>query len=149
MGEGVPFKWESQPGKPINPQVKSFPPLSPPPAVQNLFIPPSPCNNNMKGSTWSSTVRFWKKSKKNQHRKKNHAGKDENDSAFDLPGLGRVDNFEFWSSDTNSVSPLRRSSSTSSTTSSDRFSSLSSVPGSHKKSTASTRECGLTGYSGF
>lgn len=38
--EGVPFKWEMQPGTPINTHtVKTVPPLSPPPAMLSLGFP--------------------------------------------------------------------------------------------------------------
>lgn len=46
-GEGVPFKWEMQPGTSKNqPEEEStpFPPLSPPPQLQNKLLPlPNPC----------------------------------------------------------------------------------------------------------
>lgn len=38
--EGVPFKWEMQPGTPLNPpRVEVIPPPTPPPAVQSLALP--------------------------------------------------------------------------------------------------------------
>lgn len=38
--EGVPFKWEMQPGTPKNPpRVEIIPPPTPPPAVQSLALP--------------------------------------------------------------------------------------------------------------
>ncbi|GMH03988.1 hypothetical protein Nepgr_005827 [Nepenthes gracilis] len=41
--EGVPFEWEQQPGKPMNPPEEDvLPPLSPPPSVLSLTFP-KPC----------------------------------------------------------------------------------------------------------
>ncbi|CAE6176556.1 unnamed protein product [Arabidopsis arenosa] len=38
--EGIPFKWEMQPGTPINTQPQEdVPPLSPPPAMLSLGLP--------------------------------------------------------------------------------------------------------------
>lgn len=73
--EGVPFKWEMQPGKPkiINlprEEVIIIPPPSPPPAVQSLWLPKPNCVDqpNKKWKRWSiSRLWLWKKiSKKNQ-----------------------------------------------------------------------------------
>ncbi|KAL7594115.1 hypothetical protein Lser_V15G33415 [Lactuca serriola] len=56
--EGVPFKWEMQPGTPKNPpQVEIIPPPTPPPAVQSLAIPRPKLV--VSGSKDSFSWRFW------------------------------------------------------------------------------------------
>lgn len=61
--EGVPFKWEMQPGTPKNrPEEEDIiPPLSPPPSVLSLGLP-KPCFDHPKRVEQSS-VWFWKRIK--------------------------------------------------------------------------------------
>ncbi|KAI8019965.1 hypothetical protein LOK49_LG04G00287 [Camellia lanceoleosa] len=69
--EGVPFKWEMQPGKSKDPiKNEVIPPPSPPPAVQSHGLP-RPCIEieQPKDSTMSR-LWFWKKNNKNQQHKK-------------------------------------------------------------------------------
>ncbi|KAK7265255.1 hypothetical protein RJT34_32873 [Clitoria ternatea] len=58
-GEGVPFKWEMQPGIAKEQPTQEVPPLTPPPALLSLALP-KPCVPQPKPSTRSS-LRFWKK----------------------------------------------------------------------------------------
>ncbi|KAK9697515.1 hypothetical protein RND81_08G042800 [Saponaria officinalis] len=59
--EGVPFKWERRPGKPISTKTEDhvvMPPLSPPPALLAMGLP-KPCMNFIDGPKpkprkWSS-----------------------------------------------------------------------------------------------
>ncbi|PWA70587.1 hypothetical protein CTI12_AA286730 [Artemisia annua] len=64
--EGVPFKWEMQPGTPVNPPLAEIiPPPTPPPAMQSLALPlPKHVDDHPKDLlSW----RFWswKRLKKN------------------------------------------------------------------------------------
>ncbi|KAF8400311.1 hypothetical protein HHK36_013608 [Tetracentron sinense] len=105
--EGVPFKWETQPGKSRTPLMNgSIPPLSPPPAAQSLSLPKL-CTEKPKDSA-QPRVWFWKKIvKTRQIFKKKRTGLDE--SISDVTGSKKVENFEFWSSDSDSVSSPRNS----------------------------------------
>ncbi|PIA26177.1 hypothetical protein AQUCO_09600024v1 [Aquilegia coerulea] len=109
QADGVPFKWETQPGTPINPHIDgSIPPLSPPPAAHahTMFIN-QPCSNSVKKKTSRrTTIWFWKKSKKIKQSK-------DKQIEMDTSGLGQVENFEFWSSDMDSVYSLQDSNSSS------------------------------------
>ncbi|KAG5112535.1 hypothetical protein JHK82_035804 [Glycine max] len=68
-GEGVPFKWEMQPGIAKEQQPREdLPPLSPPPALLSLGLP-KPCIPDTKPST-RSRLRFWKKRVKRGKSKK-------------------------------------------------------------------------------
>ncbi|KAF7838040.1 hypothetical protein G2W53_006522 [Senna tora] len=63
--EGVPFKWEMQPGIPKhtpNQQELLLPPLSPPPAILSLGLPKPSISQEAKpcSSTWAK-LWFWKK----------------------------------------------------------------------------------------
>ncbi|KAL3532799.1 hypothetical protein ACH5RR_006320 [Cinchona calisaya] len=61
--EGVPFKWEMQPGTPKNgPEEEVIPPLSPPPSVLSLGLP-KPCVDQPKNPDQYSKVWFWRKIK--------------------------------------------------------------------------------------
>lgn len=124
--EGVPFKWEMQPGTPKNPpREEVIPPPSPPPAVQSLWLPKPNCaDQSPKDSKHSvSKLWFWKKHKKQVHLKAqrpgDHAGKMRSD---------KYEHFEFGDSDgefMGSVQDSRYSaSSSSSTNSSNGHSSL-------------------------
>ncbi|KAI4344413.1 hypothetical protein L6164_011644 [Bauhinia variegata] len=60
--EGVPFKWEMQPGKAKEPpKEEMLPPLSPPPALLSLGLP-KPCIQEPKPSMRSRLIKFWNKS---------------------------------------------------------------------------------------
>ncbi|GAB4853566.1 hypothetical protein Ancab_017757 [Ancistrocladus abbreviatus] len=61
--DGVPFKWEQQPGKPIDPPTEdAIPPLSPPPAVLSLGLP-KPCIDELKAPK-RRRAWLWKKIKR-------------------------------------------------------------------------------------
>ncbi|KAM0036595.1 hypothetical protein Hdeb2414_s0014g00428251 [Helianthus debilis subsp. tardiflorus] len=57
--EGVPFKWEMQPGTPLNPPLEEvIPPPTPPPAVQSLALPlPKVVDHD--GSKNRLSLKFW------------------------------------------------------------------------------------------
>ncbi|KAK9076812.1 hypothetical protein SSX86_005146 [Deinandra increscens subsp. villosa] len=58
--EGVPFKWEMQPGTPLNPPlVEVIPPPTPPPAVQSLALPLPKVVDSTGGSKNLLSWRFW------------------------------------------------------------------------------------------
>lgn len=62
--EGIPFKWEMQPGTPLHtPQDEVIPPPSPPPMVQSLALPKH-CiphhNQDITPSTWEKIKRMIK-----------------------------------------------------------------------------------------
>ncbi|KAI3496190.1 hypothetical protein L1887_38544 [Cichorium endivia] len=64
--EGVPFKWEMQPGTPKNPpQVEVIPPPTPPPAVQSLAIPRPKLVDSGSKDLFSWRFWSWKKLSKN------------------------------------------------------------------------------------
>nr|XP_004508238.1 uncharacterized protein LOC101505167 [Cicer arietinum] len=60
-GEGVPFKWEMQPGvaKEESPK-EELPPLTPPPAILSLGLP-KPCILDNKSASTMSKMWFWRK----------------------------------------------------------------------------------------
>ncbi|KAF9613872.1 hypothetical protein IFM89_012420 [Coptis chinensis] len=130
--EGVPFKWETQPGTPIHPHVNGpIPPLNPPPAAHGSLTNRA-CNTKANKSP-RSTMWFWKKSKKNQQSKKNETEKGDNNV-----GSGRVGNFEFGSPDVDYLSSPRDS----------RYSSYSEACSSFydgSSSTSSSRSLKRTG----
>lgn len=82
--EGVPFKWEKQPGTPKNPQQnEAIPPPTPPPAAQKVgrFRPPKePSRSNL----W----RFLKRSKKGKENNKRDKRRGNNDAG------GQMSEFE-------------------------------------------------------
>lgn len=117
--EGVPFKWEMQPGKSKNPPGKEVvPPIRAPPAVLSLGLP-KPCIDQHKVSTGSrvSRVWFWKKSKRNQPSKKVKGGSKKNNNG-DGRGLERAENSELCNSDIEFIDSSPRCSSSSSLSSS-------------------------------
>lgn len=67
--EGIPFKWEMQPGTPMaihTPQNEVIPPPSPPPMIQSLAFP-KPCiphhdQDNTPSNTWEKIKRMIKSS---------------------------------------------------------------------------------------
>ncbi|XP_027368763.1 uncharacterized protein LOC113874748 [Abrus precatorius] len=67
-GEGVPFKWEMQPGIAKEQPKEELPPLTPPPALLSQGLP-KPCISYSKAST-RSRLWFWKKSVKKGKSKK-------------------------------------------------------------------------------
>ncbi|KAK7388520.1 hypothetical protein VNO78_23338 [Psophocarpus tetragonolobus] len=103
-GEGVPFKWEMQPGIAKEPQpIEDLPPLSPPPALLSLGLP-KPCP---KPST-SSRLRLWKKRvKRGKTKRPSHDSFHEDyDDVVSVDILARSDS----SSDSESVASSRGSS---------------------------------------
>ncbi|KAM7477932.1 hypothetical protein LguiA_026145 [Lonicera macranthoides] len=117
--EGVPFKWEKQPGTPKNPPQKELiPPPVPPPAVQSLGLP-RPCLDQVKDSKFSrSRIWFWKK------RKEKEKGQRGYNSNSDSIASIRSERFDFGNSDGEFIgSPVDRSRSYSSS-SSCSFSSI-------------------------
>ncbi|KAI3701694.1 hypothetical protein L6452_26956 [Arctium lappa] len=120
--EGVPFKWEMQPGTPKNPpQVEVIPPPTPPPAVQSLSLPrpkvDDDSNDLLSWRFWS-----WKRLRKNfrlqrYDRKKRHA-------RFDKHTIGTKVSYSDGDSDVEFTGWVHRDSRSSSS------SSLSSL-GSH------------------
>lgn len=63
LDDGVPFKWEMQPGTPINPQPDEFiPPITPPPAFLSLGFPkPSVyVGESNKHSLFPAKLKLWK-----------------------------------------------------------------------------------------
>lgn len=133
-GEGVPFKWEMQPGVAKEPQKEELvPPLTPPPAILSMGLPkPSIMDPEEEtSSTRYSRLRFWKKRVKRGKSKKkkqtqdcfNNKKKNEDVSGFDM--LARL---EFCSSDSESVMASPRGSSFSSSSSSSSLSLVKSRP---------------------
>ncbi|XP_061361641.1 uncharacterized protein LOC133305435 [Gastrolobium bilobum] len=105
-GEGVPFKWEMQPGVAKEPQKEELPPLTPPPALLSRGLP-KPCIPDPKPST-RSRLRFWKK---RVERGKSKKPQDcFNEDAIDFDILARLD----CSSDSESMASPRGSSFSSS-----------------------------------
>ncbi|OVA18999.1 hypothetical protein BVC80_8709g9 [Macleaya cordata] len=140
----VPFKWESQPGTPLNLPVHNLlPPLSPPPsALHGSILARRPCTTNYnqtKVSSWS-WVLFWKKSKQTK-RSKRETG----ESSPDITNMGRIENFEFWSSDFDSMSSPYHSSSSSSSSYFDGYSSPSPTMRSQKTTVNSDRKSRFEG----
>ncbi|XP_071909036.1 uncharacterized protein [Coffea arabica] len=85
--EGVPFRWEMQPGTPKNlPEDEELPPLSPPPLVQSLGLP-KPCVDQPKHPDHSK-IWFWRKIKIiNRSRKVKNQTSVGTDA--DVPGLNQ------------------------------------------------------------
>ncbi|TKY54567.1 hypothetical protein E2542_SST18979 [Spatholobus suberectus] len=101
-GEGVPFKWEMQPGIAKEQPKEYLPPLSPPPALLNLGLP-KPCIPDPKPST-RSRLRFWRKRVKRGKSKRTQDCFHEDVTGLDI--LARLD----CSSDSESVASSRGSS---------------------------------------
>ncbi|XP_010265443.1 PREDICTED: uncharacterized protein LOC104603170 [Nelumbo nucifera] len=108
-GEGIPFKWEVQPGKAKSqPETESIPPLSPPPAIQSAGLG-RPCIDPVepaKGLLWSK-VWFWKKTRRSQPPNKTQTVLREVIS--DSSGSDWVEKLESYSSDTDSIASPRHS----------------------------------------
>lgn len=106
--EGVPFKWEMQPGTPKDPPKQEIiPPLSPPPALLSLGLR-KPCIEieEPKASMRSRFKDLWKHVKKNQGRKKPQERSVHGSS-------DKFERFEFYSSDSLCNSSFSSSSSVS------------------------------------
>lgn len=103
-GEGVPFKWEMQPGVAKERPKDDLPPLSPPPALRSLGLP-KPCIPDPKPST-RSRLRFWKKRVKRGKSKKPSQVCFQEEDVSGLDMLVRLD----CSSDSESVESSRGSS---------------------------------------
>ncbi|KAG6705740.1 hypothetical protein I3842_07G195100 [Carya illinoinensis] len=113
--EGVPFKWEMQPGTPKDPpKDEGIPPLIPPPAVLSLGLP-KPCIEVQpnKAKTWPR-IRFWNKSKKNKQRSEDHVKAGPRRCHDYTTGSDKFERFEFCSSDHEFMTSPRISSSSSS-----------------------------------
>nr|KYP57470.1 hypothetical protein KK1_003734 [Cajanus cajan] len=106
-GEGVPFKWERQPGIAKERPKEDLPPLSPPPALLSMGLP-KPCIPEPKPST-RSRLRFWKKRVKRGKSKKSSSQDCFHEDAIGLDILPRLD----CSSDSESEASSRGSSSSS------------------------------------
>ena len=120
--EGVPFKWELQPGTPRDPpREEIIPALSPPPAMLSLGLR-KPCRD-MEGTKTSmrSRFRFWKLIEKNKRNKKSQRGSEGNNFIYiDNNESCTSERFEFYISDGDFMaSPPRISSSSSSLSSSN------------------------------
>ncbi|KAG6770076.1 hypothetical protein POTOM_025743 [Populus tomentosa] len=124
--EGVPFKWEMQPGTPKDPSKEEIiPPIRPPPALLGIGLP-KPCLDIKEPKTsMRSRFRFWfwKHIKKNKRNEKPQHGSQGNDVINANDESDKFELFEFYSSDGdfNSLS-LRNSSPSSSSSSSLYFS---------------------------
>ncbi|KAJ0246056.1 Transmembrane protein [Hirschfeldia incana] len=58
---GVPFKWEMQPGTPINPQPEEIvPPLTPPPALLSRSLTKPSFGESNKHSLFPANLKVWK-----------------------------------------------------------------------------------------
>ncbi|CAJ1941840.1 unnamed protein product [Sphenostylis stenocarpa] len=123
-GEGVPFKWEMQPGIAKEQPKDDLPPLSPPPALLSLGLP-KPCIPDPKPST-RSRLRFWKKRVKRGKNRKSSQDCFHEEDVIGLDMLARLD----CSSDSESVASSRGSS----------FSSWSSMSFMKSPSTTTMRE---------
>lgn len=113
--EGVPFKWEMQPGIAKEQPKVDLPPLSPPPALLSMGLP-KPRIPEPKPST-RSRLRFWKKKVKRGKSKKSSSQQDCYHEEEDLIGLDILARLDNCSSDSDSMVSSRGSS----------FSSCSSV----------------------
>jgi hypothetical protein len=64
LNEGVPFKWEMQPGTPINPPPEeNVRPITPPPAFLSLGFPEpsvSVVGNSNKHSLFPANIKLWR-----------------------------------------------------------------------------------------
>ncbi|WVZ10100.1 hypothetical protein V8G54_014630 [Vigna mungo] len=103
-GEGVPFKWEMQPGVAKERPKDDLPPLSPPPALLSLGLP-KPCVPDSKSSS-PSRLRFWKKRVKHGKSKKSSQDCFHEEDVIGLDMFARFD----CSSDSESVASSRGSS---------------------------------------
>ncbi|KAG7020905.1 hypothetical protein SDJN02_17593, partial [Cucurbita argyrosperma subsp. argyrosperma] len=111
--EGVPFKWETQPGTPKDPPPQDMlPPLTPPPAVLSLGLP-KPCIEQPKTRPRPLIrLRFWRRSKKNGKRDARARTIDySNEDRFGHPD--KLETFSFLSSDCEFMTSSRNSMSSS------------------------------------
>ena len=61
LDSGVPFKWEMQPGTPINPQPEEIvPPLTPPPALLSRSLTKPSFGESNKHSIFPANLKLWK-----------------------------------------------------------------------------------------
>ncbi|XP_022997465.1 uncharacterized protein LOC111492375 [Cucurbita maxima] len=111
--EGVPFKWETQPGTPKDPPPQDLlPPLSPPPAVLSLGLP-LPCIEKPKTRPRPTMkLRFWRRVKKSRD-----DGRAAQATTIDYSN-GKLETFSFLSSDCEFMASPRDSMSSSSSSSS-------------------------------
>ena len=121
--EGVPFKWEMQPGTPRDPPKEEIiPALSPPPAMLSLGLP-KPCIDIEEPKTsMRSRFRFWKHIKKNKRNKKSQQGSEGNNVVKVANDEScTFERFDFYGSDNGDfiASSPRNSSSSSSLSSSN------------------------------
>ncbi|GAY37163.1 hypothetical protein CUMW_026930 [Citrus unshiu] len=137
--EGVPFKWEMQPGKPKEPPKEDIiPPLSPPPAVLSLGLPKpaieEPPSNNKASILKSIKLMFWKQNRKGQgvllnknkyviQKGSNNSNKGSIDHVNDFSSSEEPVNFEYYSSD--DIGEEFTASSRNSSSSSSNYSSFS------------------------
>ncbi|TYK01355.1 putative OSBP(oxysterol binding protein)-related protein 4B [Cucumis melo var. makuwa] len=122
--QGVPFKWETQPGTPKDPPPQDLlPPLSPPPAVLSLGVPKPACIDQPKSrSLPRMRLRFWKKIMKSRD-----GGRAAQTTPIDHYN-DKLETFSFLSSDCEFMaSPSPRDSMSSSSTSSSSSSPSSFI----------------------
>lgn len=118
--EGVPFKWETQPGTPKDPPPQDLlPPLSPPPAVLSLGVP-KPCINQPKPRPrLRLRLRFWKRIMKSRDgRRAAEATTIEYSNGDPFCHNDKLETFSFLSSDCEFMASPRDSMSSSTTSSS-------------------------------
>ncbi|KAF8102590.1 hypothetical protein N665_0198s0288 [Sinapis alba] len=61
LEDGVPFKWEMQPGTPINPPTEDIiPPITPPPALLSRSLTKPSLGESNKRSPFTAKVKLWK-----------------------------------------------------------------------------------------
>ncbi|KAJ4709315.1 putative OSBP(Oxysterol binding protein)-related protein 4B [Melia azedarach] len=115
--EGVPFKWEMQPGTPKDPPKEDIlPPLSPPPAILSLGLP-KPCINIEEPKfSMRSKLKFWKHNYKKSQEIKRVLSNKEHDHVNKFSS-GSFVKFELDSSDGEEFMASRRNSSSSSSSS--------------------------------
>ncbi|CAK7337572.1 unnamed protein product [Dovyalis caffra] len=116
--EGVPFKWEMQPGTPKDPPKEEIiPPLSPPPAVLSLGLPKPCIDIEEQKFSMRSRFKFWKHTKKNKRNKKSQQRSEGNNIKNTNDESDKLERFEFYSSDGDFMASSPRNSSFSSSSS--------------------------------
>ncbi|KAL5769204.1 hypothetical protein ACOSQ2_015987 [Xanthoceras sorbifolium] len=132
--EGVPFKWEMEPGTPKDPPKEdNLPPLSPPPAVLSLGLPKPCISIEEPEASMISRLMFWKHKKKINEKVQKGTSKGNNH----VNSYGSEDksvNLEFYSSDSEEYFMGSRSNSSSSSSSSISFSNVRSSQSSRLQS---------------
>ncbi|OIW18683.1 hypothetical protein TanjilG_13435 [Lupinus angustifolius] len=103
-GEGVPFKWEMQPGIAKESAKEEFHPLTPPPGLLSLELPKPCINLHHPKSSAQSRLKFWNKKTKHGKGKKHQENSNEELVGFDM--FSRLD----CSSDSESIASPRGSS---------------------------------------